>query len=185
MIGIRRALEIFQVAANAGRRGDVVVVVDVAVDTLPRWHGVPARQRKPHRSVIKLCIEPVVRAVAAFAGGGKAGGHVVWVGRLLEIRSVAGVARRGHGLELTVGRALVAGVAIYGRVRSRQWKSIVMLLDLLNRNLPAPYRMALLAIRPQLPLMNVRVAVLASLPHIGEHRLHVTLDATYGLVHTP
>ena len=135
--------------------------------------------------MIELRVHPTVNTVACLTRGRKLCGDVVRRDSLLEFCRVAGVASRRHRLELARGPALVAGVAIYGRVRSRQWKSIVMLLDLLNRNLPAPYRMALLAIRPQLPLMNVRVAVLASLPHIGEHRLHVTLDATYGLVHTP
>jgi len=43
--------------------------------------------------------------------------------------------------------------------------------------------MALLAIRSQLPLVNVRVAVLASLSNIGKHRLHVALNARHRLVH--
>ena len=43
--------------------------------------------------------------------------------------------------------------------------------------------MALLAIRPQLPLVDVGVAVLASLPDAGEDRLDVALDAGHRTVH--
>ena len=64
VIGVRGALEILQVTANAGHAGDVVVIVDVAVDALPRWHSVPSRQRKSDRSVIELRIQPVVGSVA-------------------------------------------------------------------------------------------------------------------------
>ena len=42
--------------------------------------------------------------------------------------------------------------------------------------------MALFAVRPQLPLVNVRMAVPASLSYIGEHWLDVALGAIDGLV---
>jgi hypothetical protein len=66
-----------------------------------------------------------------------------------------------------------------------QWKAIVVLLDLLDRYLPAAHAMALLAIRSELPLVYVGVAVLAPLSDIREDGLHVTLDARYGLMHPP
>ena|SRR5208283_924036 len=58
-----------------------------------------------------------------------------------------------------------------------------MLLHLLHGNLPAPDGVALLAVRPQLPPVNVCVAVLAPLSNVGENRLDVTLDAGDRLVH--
>ncbi len=110
---------------------------------------------------------------------------MTWLGLRgpLEIRRVAGIALRGHRLELAVGRALVAGIAVHRGVRSGQREAVVVLLDLLDRHLPAADRVALLAIGSQLPLVNVRVAVLASLSDIGEHRLDVALDAGHRLVH--
>lgn len=59
-----------------------------------------------------------------------------------------------------------------------------MLLHLLDRNGPSPNGVALVAFGAELPLVNVRVAVLATQPRIRKHRLHVTLRASYSLMHT-
>lgn len=48
VIRICRALEILQVTRHAGRGGDVVVIVDVAVSALPRRHGVRSAQSEVH-----------------------------------------------------------------------------------------------------------------------------------------
>jgi len=179
-----RIVVVVLMARNAKRAGQVVVVVDVAVGALPWRHRVCPGQREPRSAVIELRIQPVVSRVAGFAGRRKLAGDVVGISAPREIRGVAGIALRGHRLKLAVRHTLVAGIAVHGRVRSGQREPVVMLLDLLNGNLPAPDRVALLAIRSQLPLVNVSVAVLASLPHVGEYRPDVTLHAGHGLVHT-
>ena len=96
---------------------------------------------------------------------------------------MARVARRRHRLEFAVRGTLVARVTVNCRMRSGQWEAVVVLLHIFYRHLPATHGVALLAIRAQLPLMNVRVAVLAALAYIGEHRLHVALRTSNGLVH--
>ena len=96
---------------------------------------------------------------------------------------MAGIALRGHRLELAVGRALVTGIAIHCCVRPSQRKAVVVLLNLLNGNLPSPDRVALLTVRSELPLMNIGMAVLASLTDIAEYRLDVTLRARHRFVH--
>src|SRR5271157_3631695 len=53
VIGIRGSLVILQVAADAGRGGEVVVVVDVAIGALPRWNCVHAGQGESCEGVIK------------------------------------------------------------------------------------------------------------------------------------
>src|SRR5947208_60028 len=58
MIRIGRALVVLQVAAHARGGGDVVVVIHVTVGTLPRRHGVQARQRKTGGVVIESCVQP-------------------------------------------------------------------------------------------------------------------------------
>jgi len=57
-----------------------------------------------------------------------------------------------------------------------------VLLNLPDRNLPTADRVALLAIRSQLPPVNIRMTVLASLSHVGKNRLDVTLDAGHRLM---
>jgi hypothetical protein len=52
-----------------------------------------------------------------------------------------------------------------------------VLLDGLNRNLPAKYRVALSAIRAVLATMNVRVAIRAILPDIREDGFQMTSRA--------
>ena len=69
--------------------------------------------------MIELRIQPVIRSVASVAGDRKHGCNVVWIRCAFELRRVAGIAICRHGLELTVGHALVARVAIHGGVRSR------------------------------------------------------------------
>ena len=96
---------------------------------------------------------------------------------------MAGIALRRHRLKLAGRQALVAGIAVNGSVGPGQWEPVVMLLDLLDRHRPTSDRVALLAIRSQLPLVNIRMAVLASLPNVGEYRLDVALDAGDRLVH--
>ena len=48
--------------------------------------------------------------------------------------------------------------------------------------MPAAHRVALFAVRPQLPLVNVRMAVLAPLSYVCEHWLDVALGAIDRLV---
>ena len=184
VIRIRRPLEIFQVARNASVAAQVVVVVDVAVRTLPRRHRVTARQGKSHRRVIEFRVQPIVGPMAGIAGGRELGRDVIRICCRCEICLMAGIASRRHRLEFAARRSLMTGIAIYRRVRSRQREPVVMLLDLLNGNLPAAHRMALLAICSQLPLVNVGMAVLAALPHVREHRLDVALHARHRLVHS-
>ena len=86
-------------------------------------------------------------------------------------------------MELAIGPALVTGIAVHRGVRSGQGKAVVVLLDLLNRHLPPPDRVAGLAIGSQLPLVNISMAVLAALSNVAEHRLDVALSAGDGLVH--
>lgn len=96
---------------------------------------------------------------------------------------MTGVALRGHRLKFAGGPSLVAGIAVHCSVRSSQREAVVMLLNLSNRDLPTTDRVALLAARSQLPLVNVGVTILATLSNIGENRPDVTFSAAHGLMH--
>ena len=69
VIRIGRVLEVLEMARNAGRAGQIVVPIDVAVRTLPRRHRVHAGQREVHRAVIKGRRRPSARGMALRAVG--------------------------------------------------------------------------------------------------------------------
>jgi hypothetical protein len=179
-----RVVVIGLMAQDASRARQVEAVVHMAIHAGPGWNGVPAGQRESHRIVIELRIQPVVRPVALFAGRRVSEGDVVRGLRLLEVRLMAGKARRGHALELAVGRVLVAGIAIHRSVSAGQGETIIMLLNFLDGYSPSAHAVALLTIGAQLALMNIGVAVLAACAHVAEHRLHVALRAPHILVKT-
>jgi len=77
----------------------------------------------------------------------------------------------------------VAGIAVDRSVRPSQRKSVVMLLYVLNGDLPSTDGVTLLAVRAQLPLVNVGVAILAALSNVSENRPDVTFSATHRLMH--
>jgi len=183
MVRIGGVLEICLVASNADGGGQIVIIVGMAVGTLPRRHRVHSGQGETGRIMVEFRVQPVVRAVAGIASHGKLARRVIRVVGVQIIGLVARIAVGRHGLELAVGRTLMAGIAVDRGVSSGQGKAVVVLLHLLNRNCPTANRMALLAIRAELPLMNVSVAVLAPQTYIREYRFHMTLDAGHGLVH--
>ena len=111
-------------------------------------------------------VQPVVSRVAVLASSREPRFDMTRVGGGREILLVARVARRGHDLELTGRAALVAAVAIDGGMGASQRESVVMLLHVLNRNLPAPNCVALFAISSELALVDIGVAVLATFTHI-------------------
>ena len=121
--------------------------------------------------------------MTTLAGGGKTCGHMVWSSRCFEVRRMAGIALRGHRLEFAGGPSLVAGITVDRSVSPSQREAVVMLLNLLNRDLPATDRMALLAVRSQLPLVNIGVTVLATLSDVSENQSDVTFSAAYRVVH--
>ena len=95
---------------------------------------------------------------------------------------MAAVAVRGHGGVVTQRTILVTFVAGDGGVRSNQREAPVVLLDLCRLNLPATHRVALLAVRTQLPAVNIGVALRAQMTHVGEDRLGVARGAGHALV---
>ena len=183
VIRIGGSLIVLEVAAHASRAGQVVIVVDVAIGAHARRHRMASSQRKSNRVVVESRVQPGVRPVAEAARRGEPARDVARVGGPLEICRVAGVTRRRHRLKLAGGCALMAGVAVHCGVRSCQGKPIVMLLDSLHRDLPAPNGVALFATRPELTPVNIGVAVLTALSDVREHGLDVALDARHRPVH--
>ena len=184
VIRICRSLEIFQVTTDTGRAGQVEVVINVTINALARRNRVTVRQRKSHRRVIKLHIEPAVRVVAQVARRREPSARMVRRGSRLKVFLVARVALRRQTNELPAGGSLVTTIAVQSRVRAKQRESVVVLLHLLNRDLPSAHSVALFAVRAHLPLVNVGMAVLAGFADAGKDRLHVALCAGDGSMHS-
>ena len=96
---------------------------------------------------------------------------------------MAGEAGGRQTLELAHRSALMTGIAVDGGVRADQREPIQVLVDLLHGNIPAPDRVALLAIGAHLALVDVGVAVGALRTHIRKNGLDVALRTRHTLVH--
>jgi len=176
--------EILLVTGEASAGGQVVIVIDMAIYAQARRNRVASGQKEAGRAVVKLGVQPVVCGVTALTSGRELGGNVVRVGSRLKICQVAGDARRRHDLELAVGAVLVAGIAVNRCVGTGQRETIVVLLNIFNSDSPSADGVALLAIRAQLSLVNIGVAVLAALTDAGEDHFDMALSAGHGSVHT-
>ena len=79
----------------------------------------------------------------------------------------------------------MAIIALHRSVGSEQRETILVILHLLHGNLPALHSVAIRAVRAHFILMDVGVAVLAILPHVGEDGFHMALYALHAFVHAP
>lgn len=71
----------------------------------------------------------------------------------------------------------MAIVALQHRVGADQGKPVLVILNLLQRHLPASYRVATLAIRTKLPAMYVRMTVRATAADFLEDQTYMALGA--------
>ena len=64
---------------------------------------------------------------------------MVWRRSLFEVPGMTtdALCREPETVELSHGSHLVTGIAIYDSVRADQWKPILVLIDVVDRNLPA------------------------------------------------
>lgn len=137
MIRACGGLKILQVAGNAGRAGQVVVVADMAIETDPRRIGVRIGQGEAHARVIELCVRPTVCTVAKLTTDRETRGDMIRVGCTLVIRSVAGIAPGRKPLELPRGSARVTSFTVYRGMRADEREAILMITNRGYGNLPA------------------------------------------------
>ena len=178
-------IEVRQVATHAGSRRSYEFSAYVASRTI-EGSVRPGQGEPGELEMVELRAHPVVHRVALLATGRQVQFHVVQAGCLgiNKISLMAGVTGRRQALELSHSGILVAGIAIHGGMRANQRKAVNVLVDLLNRDIPALDRVALLAVGAHLPLVNVGVAVRALRSHIREHQLGVALGTGHALVHS-
>ena len=108
-------------AAHAGGRGDVVVVIDVTIRTLPRRHGMRTRQNESGGGVIELPIGPGHSVMTLRARGWEAGMRH-WRGRGVVVGLMATDAG-GRGDVVVVIDVTVRALARRHRVCARQRES--------------------------------------------------------------
>src|SRR6516164_8862462 len=118
----------------------------MAVGALTGRNRVSAGQNESGGAVVEagnIDVQPVVGGVAGFAVYGELSFDVARIVGGGEVRLVAGVARRRHRLEVAGRPILVAGVAVDRSVSAGQRESVVMLLHILDRDLPSAHRVTL------------------------------------------
>ena len=89
VVRVSRSLVVLQVAAHTGIRGQVVVIVDVAIRALPRRDGVHPSQREIRRVVIERSVRPRRGVVALGASLREACGRVIRIVGALIVLQVA------------------------------------------------------------------------------------------------
>lgn len=89
VIRIGRALEILQVTRHTACAGQVEVVVDVAISTLPRRHSVHPRERKAYCRMVKGGGLPAARGVARLASLREVQSHMAGIVRALKVLQMA------------------------------------------------------------------------------------------------
>jgi hypothetical protein len=109
---------------------------------------------------------------------------MIWICCFLKILQVARRAYRREPFKLPNGCLLMAILALHGSVGTKEREAILVILDLLCCDLPTQHRMALRAIRPELPPVNVCVTIRTVLADVGENWLHMALRALNFFVHS-
>jgi hypothetical protein len=114
--------------------------------------------------MVKRGAEPRIHPMACLAGGRETRGHVVGYARAhrcgeLEIFRMAGIACRRQPRKLADRCLLVAVIALQRGMSAHQREAVKVILNCLNRNSPPVHGMALLAVGPELPPVNVGMAV--------------------------
>jgi hypothetical protein len=177
-------VEVRHVTADAGGRRPHELSARVARVAVQRSVR-PSECESRELQMVELRAHPVVHRMALLAGSWQIQSDVVDADRLRinKVLLVAGDARRRQTLKLSHGSTLVTGIAVDGGMGAHQWEPVEVLINLLNRNMPAPDRVALLAIRPHLALVDVGVAVGALRTHIRKNGLDVALRTRHTLVH--
>lgn len=74
---------------------------------------------------------------------------------------------------------LMTGIAIHHRVRSDERKAILVLVNVVDRHLPAGIAVAKITLSPVFAAMNVGVTILALFAGVGEDQILVAVAAAY------
>lgn len=87
--------------------------------------------------------------------------------------------REAKAIELSNCADFMAGITVHNRVGTNQRKSILMLVDVVNRNLPAVRVVAQFTLGSVLAAMKIRVAVLTLVGNVAEIQIGVAIHALH------
>ena len=136
--------------------------------------------------MVELGVQPGIERMARGAirkSKLRSGRLVRRIRRLLPIRHVARQACRRKPQIISNCGVLVTLLALDYGVRTKQRKSIEVLLNRLDRDLPALNSVALGALAAELSAVNVGVTISAVLANVSENRFGVASRAGYLFVH--
>ncbi len=129
VVRIRGALEVLQVAAHAGRAGQVVVVVDVTIGAGARRHSMETGKRESRAVMVERRVHPGAGAMALFAGLREVRSHMVGIGSALEVFQVTGDASGAGQIVVVVDVTIGAGTGWDG-VQSGERKPGAVVVEL-------------------------------------------------------
>ncbi len=135
---MRRVVALGEIAGMAGitlGRSALEYIIDVARCTTQRCMRSSERIARVFQ-VVKFGVEPTVHGVAGLAGSGELESDVI-DNRREEIFLMAGEAVGGQARELAARRTFVALCALHHGMRANQRESVLMVLDRVDRYLPA------------------------------------------------
>jgi hypothetical protein len=128
---------------------------------------------------------PVIDVVAGFTSCRESRGAVIQNPRLLILLYVTRVALRAQSNINSSGSSTMAGVAGNRGMRSQKRKPVLMVLHRPRRHAPPLHRVAVVALRAELPPVEIRMAIGALLPRFGKYFRHVARITGNVLVHAP
>ena len=126
-------------------------------------------------------VPTVHREMALLASGGKSLSLVIGICGFSECTQMTTHAfgRESEAIELSHRANLVTGIAVYGSVSADQRKPILMLIDIVNGNMPAVGIVAELALCPVLAPVQVSVTVLALHWRVAENQILVAIGTLH------
>ena len=128
---------------------------------------------------------PAIRVVAGFAGGRESGCAVIDDGGLLVIARVAAIALNAEPDVLPHGRAGVARVARKRHVGTQQREAIPVVLDGAGIGSPSEHGVTSLTVGAELALVQIRMAVRATLANLGKDFRYVARITSDVFMHAP
>ena len=177
MVGVRGPIVVGQVAPAALHRQGGREAAGMTLHAFQT--GVRSRQgERRELCVVELRAEPDIYAVAGLAGDREIGGRMVQrLGGLIVLKMAGDALRAQAGID-TRCRAMMAIVASRHRVGADQREAVAVFLNRRYRHVPPAHRVTAVAVRTELPPVQIRVTLRALCRGLREHQIRVATPAS-------